>query len=156
MSLLTHTKPSVPTFGGDHRLASAPMGADLLGGALRGAGLRGGGLAIGGALQSRSAPVPEESTPRETYHDLLGMPHHGWEGLREAASQALGNAPSDMWGPMHVKAPRHMHNSLRNIVGTATPHLAARHIESENNVGGGFHTALMHLAKQKIASAGTR
>ncbi len=84
------------------------------------------------------------------------MPHHGWEAMREAASQGLGNAPSDMWGPMHVKAPKGMHDDLRDIVGTPTAHLAAKHVEMENNqLGGSFHTSLSHVARQ-LASAGTR
>ena len=81
------------------------------------------------------------------YHDLLKMPQHEWEQIREGASQALGHRPSAMWGPMHIAAPeRGGKRTLMDIARTATPADAARAVEVEGAQGGDFTHAVRFVA----------
>ena len=115
----------------------------------------GAGLASGGALTSgviaagsqRFAPPVHKG--HQTYHDLIHMPHHKWEQIREGASQMLGNRASPMWGQMHVRPPRSGgRRTLTDIARTSTPHDAARSVELEGRTGGDYTHGVRHVMYQ--------
>lgn len=68
--------------------------------------------------------------------------------MREAASQAIGNAPSAMWGPLHISKPKGSERALHDIQRLHAPHLAAKQVEHENNMNGPFTQTVSHIAAQ--------
>lgn len=117
--------------------------------------LTGGSLSTGGRLtsgvratgsQRRSAPTKRG---RQTYHDLIHMPQHKWEQVREAASQMLGNRESPMWGKMHVRTPEFGgKRTLTDISRLSTPQDAARAVELEGVDGADFTSGVRHVVDQ--------
>lgn len=132
-------------------------GGLLSGGALRsgGAFTVGSGLASGGRLGRsgrRPAGHPSRAAPQglghKTYHDLIHMPHHKWEQVREGARQMLGHRPSPMWGKMHLQNPPGGMRTLTDIARTSTPTDAARSVELEGVRGGDFTHGVHHVLTQ--------
>lgn len=83
------------------------------------------------------------------YHNLLRMPHHKWEQVREAAHQMTGRKPSPMWGRLAVHKPAFGgHQTLGEIARTATPSDAARAVELDGREGGDYARGVAHILGQ--------
>lgn len=113
---------------------------------------RGAGLASGGAFPSgliSSERVQSAlSTVKDQYHGLMRMKQHDWEAVRETASQALGNAPSLMWGAIPIGKFKGDEHHMRTLAKAHSPHIAAKLLESEHvhqGEGGGLSTAFSHV-----------
>lgn len=118
---------------------------------------KGAAIVTGGGFTPLKIPQDRQTM----YHMLLQLNPHQLEMFREIASQLLGGRPSQMWGPMaggsfgdKMHAPA---QDYENIIRMPNVHAAARLLEAENEMGGGFAKALRHVGKiaHRVYKAGS-
>ncbi len=112
---------------------------------------RGGTIVSGGSIGQRVAQHQfQRRVNKDMYHELIRMPQHQWERVREHAMQSMGSRASPMWGKVHAPKFGGGFHHMQKLAELHCPHLAAKQLEVEHahtGESGGFSDALHHALR---------